>query len=1098
MHRSSIYDSLMTKDFSINRPIVRARFNLNSIAEYVIVTDANRVGTKPPAKDYGRTVFAETLNLIKPFRHAHGICYPSIVPRTTEDDSIQPFTLQNLQDSYKDRIVPIIPSSDNDYRYYISSVNSTRASNAMGYIADRPLSDIKISYVYPELGGDDPYIQLRSKKLARARGNLYDDVSIVDAGIPTKPMFLYGNAVHVKFNTVYSKPTDFVVKLGWRPYDSTSTDIVETVVYDSKTDGVPHISTGDVFTAMSIQNSGGYCQIELNATATFAPGEYIVISNVDHQVNGTYKVLAVMSKFVVIEAPFAYAAVFDNKGEIYALDPGEFTIYRPEGWDGVSTWSMQETYWKPGSSELVGVSYVKLIVNAVNKKKAPVEIIEIMPSLYADFTDVLQNVNIRMEGASPDPSQPVGLISSNSASVELSNIDGMFSSSNYRRKEYGEWTGSPLAGMLVDNVEFWIDNEFIVSNSPIETFRMGTFVAESWSSNDTTASVDLADYAKIMMEREAPDVLLRSSKWIKDRTDPEKVSDYKSTFKNVEGYTVTAVVQNIMGASGWSKVARWPDSGDELSEPRMRYFWSRREESLWSALQEVAESTQTAIFFDRFGMLKVLPRFMFADYTRGVEGINAIRVSATQSGDNMASIIKLDKNTGDPLSKVMVRYNNYTSVKEGFNNNAVFWTPPENMQLRLAELVGGVKKGADRIKIKPRSNGVPFEPSGTIVFSNVSVDYEASSFFRTFGQPRGAKSSSVWEKWWVGSEDALEELKERNDGYDVVAGNELYLRNGLSGMEQTDSISHPISDPEDYSDVDGWKVRYVIDGANNQGGDIDGQQWRTFSRNNECWVLNCRRSEFPRGIKLPSSNVIQPNDQYLICFKDFEDDDVETLDRIITKFQFIESDAGAAAGITLYNRMAGARDRFYAVKVKLGDKFPGKKRNEPIVKMHRIDDDGTPFNLDATFQKEAGTSIEDREWCILELEVIKANKGKDDEYNYEFNVYLNGWKIGTFEDKTDKSIKPNTKAGFFVTNGVVEWDGFVTVEEGGDSPVKPAKNAKQRKKLKSQMKKTKRKKKKGSKQNKKSSQKHTRGRKSAKPKGKNKTRNSRKGNGRRG
>lgn len=1103
MYKSALHTKVKTDSALRVLPIVKARFNLNRFAEYVSCSDANRVDLgRPPKRDYGRIVFAETSNVVKPFRYAHGVTYPVIRPSTSDTDKVQPLPIVDMMDAGHDEVMQFVPSSENSYRYFISSSMSGKDTDSygLGYASSTTpsIANIKVEYGYPDLKKNDPYFVLQERGLAAAPEGLYDSPPAGNIGIPIKPMFLHGNAVHIKFNTTYTKPAWFKLHLGWRPYDSSIQSVTESTIYDSAIHGAPIIADGRVFSAGSISNDGGFSKLNIYAEGslqsagriTFKPGDYVVLSRVSNNVNGIHKIKSVnyAAKTITIDAPFVSNESFGSAptNQVYSAFPGEFTVYMPDGWSGSGPWSEQENLWTEDSATLVGINYVRLEILSLDKKSGCAEVIEVMPALYADLTSTVISANIEMEGGSTDPSVPVGTITANSGLIEFDNSSNLFDQSNYRRETTSGWVGSPIAMMLLNNIEFWIDSEITsVVDGERDVIRTGTFISDTWSVSDDSAKVDLADYAKVFMERQAPDLLLRSAEWIKDRNSPESMSDYKSTFHNKSGYSMTAIVQLLMAGAGWTQVMGWADNGTNTVEPKLRYFWSRQEQSVWEALQELAESTQTTIFFDRFGFLKVLPRNAYNDIDRGASW----RFSATKQGSELPDIFNISRTKGVPLSRVEVTYNTYSSINESGKANTVFWTPPENMQLRLAELISGVQKGSSYIKIKP-SNNTPWEPSGSLVFSNVAVDYEASAFYRTFGLARGSKRSSGWTKWWVKDHDALQELKELNDGFDVVPANILYVRNGLSGTEQPSSIAYDISHPEDVSDADGWKIRYIIDGANNQGGNIDGSQWRTFNRNASCWILNCRRSEFPRGIKIPANAPIQENDQYLVAFKDFEDDGIEDIERVITKFQFVESDAGAAAGITVFNKTGNTKDRFYAVKVKLGDKFPGKKRNEPIVRMHRITDDGTAENLKCDFAKEAGSSIEDREWCILELEVLKAKEGEDGNYNYEFNVYLNGFLIGTFQDKTKNSLNPNTKAGFFVTNGVVEWDAFVAVEEGGDAPIKPGKNKKQRKRLRNQMKKTQRKKKKPNRNNKKTDNPHSRGNRANKPKGRNKTRNS--------
>lgn len=199
-------------------------------------------------------------------------------------------------------------------------------------------------------------------------------------------------------------------------------------------------------------------------------------------------------------------------------------------------------------------------------------IIAIEAHLERDLTDRLIDVDDTFDMSEVSQLYPIGTITTNQASVTLSNEDGVFNQEN---------TGSIYYGLLEPNAEFNLEYIFTISgvDHSVQQFKM--YAVAPWSGAEGTVSVSLDDASKHLKE-----------------TKPRALF--------YEDKPVSELVWRVLDSVGFNDYEI--DEEDEVIEHKIPVFWTTGEETVWEVLDDLAKATQTAIYFDAFGTLQVKTR----------------------------------------------------------------------------------------------------------------------------------------------------------------------------------------------------------------------------------------------------------------------------------------------------------------------------------------------------------------------------------------------------------------------------------------------------------------------------------------------------------
>ena len=234
--------------------------------------------------------------------------------------------------------------------------------------------------------------------------------------------------------------------------------------------------------------------------------------------------------------------------------------------------SSGETIYK----ELEYIQGLRIAVDTMNVFDSTFDLIELSPRLAVDLTDMTTDFSIEKQASDLGVSgMPVGQLLASTGDITIFDFDRAFSRFN---------TNSILQDILIQNVQFKFyevlqDNNDIEYFVPIKTMYSESFPETSYE--DRTVDIDLRDLYFYFESLTAPQILLTDvslSFAISTLLDSIGFSNY--SFKRVEGET----------------------------DPIIPYFFIAPDKTVAEVLEDLALSTQYAMFFDEYNNLVVMSK----------------------------------------------------------------------------------------------------------------------------------------------------------------------------------------------------------------------------------------------------------------------------------------------------------------------------------------------------------------------------------------------------------------------------------------------------------------------------------------------------------
>jgi len=951
--------------------IVHANFYLNRYPFSVVETDLSLPTPDPNELTYGIEDIMSVENLSASYRYGHGnsmlILGRATSPPELENYRVPSFVPQNRL---------YVASEEASYKYYISpNVSTSGSANTDG------------------------------SGFRSSNGSFLGSPEIEYFDEKSRNECFPGNSIHIKWNTVGCVPTRYKVYLKQRTID-TNTVPAWTEVYDSFESGDPRVSTGERYGVTNITKTEGsnVARIQLakfdkslpaptgqitkrksgNRRAwesgdymDFNVGDKVAIMRIDNSVNGVAKIKGVNKSQGWIEV---YSRFNINKDidmtnfrkEVYVINPGQVELFRQANGE----WSTSPNRWSPDNNNLIDICGVRVEILGVSRRSTRAELVEICPVLAADLTDYVTEFNSVEELSDRDVSKPVGVISANTGSLSLNNSDFTFDRSNVRRKRNGVYVGSFFSRMLDDGVE--IKHSYSISSlqsDQSEEIPSVPMITDSWgesSDQDGSVQVDLLDYSKVLQDRPCPDLVLKN-------------------------HPVTSIVYMIMDKIGFSRVIGWPENSSAGStEPVIKFFWCRKEESAWDAIQRLAASTQTAIFFDRYGYLRVLPLQTFANKDRGQINKNVHSLVSTTSDDEISNIIDLSREHTVGANKVTIRYQTVDVHGEaGKLARDSFWLPEDNYAIGAVVLKEPINPNSDFAVTVTNGKLPPFARlSGSFSSGNNIIKYNGT-------EVRLKKATPAQTRIIKSEEDRLRAVLD-NNGQEVIFTGRLRLVPGQKKIIAKLKASQ----------LNGFKVKNVFLGK--PWKNSNGIKNATYSVKKDSMVLTSKGKT--------SNKLVIAAKQYPVPFPSVIAKFAPTSGAKMTK----QGAKNSMFGITLGNRDVAGVHRCYLVAVFLGDRV-GQPGYQAGLAVYRI---GKGGRITAIPRIPTGNMqdlpislpIQGGEWHWLQATHIAGHISTGG-----LDVFLDGAFVGRWKDNVAGNGGPNTWAN--TSGGVFVKDGSMLVDK---------------------------------------------------------------------
>ena len=420
---------------------------------------------------------------------------------------------------------------------------------------------------------------------------------------------------------------------------------------------------------------------------------------------------------------------------------------------------------------------VRVVANNMDQEGARLEVIELGLRLEQDWSDRVIDFSSEFTMSETSFITPLGQVSTNTATVELDNTDNLLNSDN---------NSSIYYGILDKNVEFRMDVGINTGTRAAPTYeyvRQFTMRSVEWPGGTRESlSVSVAD-------------------------DSEYLSNTKPAPFFYQQMTVGEVVWRILDSIGFTS---WEyDPTDNDTSALLPVFYNDGESTVWEILGEIAEKTQCAIFFDEYGIMKILLRDTAYDITRSVDW----QLNAEVSGSDLADVVEIDRGYEFEANVVNITYSPTELLGASASGSEILeqvWEPStDTVTLRSTNLKATMSAAANYIKITPGDVKVwPFE-------GYIQVEGEVMKY--TSKQYSYRDATGTYQKTYVTSQDEVEALDKL---YPATAYQNSYTGyldvTGNRGLFGTSAIEHTVTasswTTKRYSDVDSTSFNNWIGG----------------------------------------------------------------------------------------------------------------------------------------------------------------------------------------------------------------------------------------------------------------------------------------------
>lgn len=246
-----------------------------------------------------------------------------------------------------------------------------------------------------------------------------------------------------------------------------------------------------------------------------------------------------------------------------------------------------------GSNENAGTPINENLAETIKGKAKGVDLnvrfLEVSPRLLLNLTDYLQSFSISSETDSGEYFVPVGLASSNNATIVFDNLPRMLD--NKTVPLFSDMQGlSALSNKLDRNIKFTITYTLSDGiNSATDSAPLAVLFSDSWSADeDGSVKVEAFDYAKYLQtQRTTPFLYIR---------------DVINLSRN--DVSRSALIGRII--SDWLIANNFTDFviSENISDVTVESFFSDPQYNIWEVLQELLLAYQITGYFDNNGILK--------------------------------------------------------------------------------------------------------------------------------------------------------------------------------------------------------------------------------------------------------------------------------------------------------------------------------------------------------------------------------------------------------------------------------------------------------------------------------------------------------------
>jgi hypothetical protein len=228
--------------------------------------------------------------------------------------------------------------------------------------------------------------------------------------------------------------------------------------------------------------------------------------------------------------------------------------------------------------EFMFIRGLRIVVKTMSRRDVPFELIEMSPRLAADFSSITKDYRVSRVASDLGMSgMPVGQLLASTGSITIADYDQVLNKNN--QISASNPTGSVIANFINRNLQlkfFEVIKEDVEDTETWYYVPIKTLYAESFPEfdNDTRmATISLRDMFFHFESMTAPQILLTN-------------------------VSLSYAVAMIMDSIGFSNYAYYKSVND--NDPIIPFFFVAPDTTVAQVLEDLAVSTQTAMFFDEY------------------------------------------------------------------------------------------------------------------------------------------------------------------------------------------------------------------------------------------------------------------------------------------------------------------------------------------------------------------------------------------------------------------------------------------------------------------------------------------------------------------
>lgn len=446
----------------------------------------------------------------------------------------------------------------------------------------------------------------------------------------------------------------------------------------------------------------------------------------------TNKIVATFEKYHTLPTNYTITITkSDNTttviGPTSTPSSGKVVLY----YNGTS-WST--TAWAEPVSYPTPISIKSVRLQATNPGGGKVVgVIELSARWVKDLSSDVSEFNMSKESsASSDDILPVGILTSNSLSIQLSKYDQaalqyisynpltttLDSSKTYMFKN----------AELKPHFKVYHSNGAITSGSRVyDKIEQGSFFINNWSiSEHGETSTTALDSAKHLMDTIAPDILC-------------------------ESYPVTAILRRLLDSVGYNNY-NFNLASTETSIPLVNYFWTDGTKTVWEHIQELCRDIQMNAIVDENNVLQFYSR----DYMYGRTTKDWNFYYATE-GSALPNIVDFSQNEIPGANQVKVLWSTPISTQYTGGSSSLWQSQPTFLS------AGGLKNAISSTDTEmeidinyvdsySRYQSI-FNFSGYFLIDSEIVEFEAIQYQYV------PISSNVFQTVWIYSESDINKYR---------------------------------------------------------------------------------------------------------------------------------------------------------------------------------------------------------------------------------------------------------------------------------------------------------------------------------------------------